>query len=72
MTFPAYLCASAVLLVARVAATVPLTIRPATLLLAVPGLVAGGVVFALGRLRRATWRSARPRSPDPGLAVPPR
>ncbi len=71
-TFPAYLCASVVLLVARWAAAVPLVVGPAPL---VGALVGGGLVagvFAANRKRRATWRRARARPPEPRLAVPPR
>lgn len=71
-TFPAYLCASAVLLVARVAARVPLTIGARELGVALPGLVLAAAVFAAGRVRRATWRRARARAPRSRLAVPPR
>jgi competence protein ComEC len=72
LSFPAYACATVVLLVARWAAVVPLTVGHRELLAALPALVAAGGVFAVGSVRRATWRRARPRPPEPRLAVPPR
>lgn len=72
VTFPAYVCATAVLLVARSSAAVPLAVGPAELLAATPVLVVAGGVFAVRSVRRATWRRARPRPPEPGLALPPR
>jgi len=70
LSFPAYLCATVVLAVARVAARTPM-------MLGAPQLVALGVVasagtFAVRRSRRATWPRARTRSPESGLALPPR
>lgn len=72
LTFPAYVCASAVLLVAHWAAMVPMTVGRAELAWALPGLAGAGAVFAVGRMRRATWRRARTRAAEPRLAVPPR
>jgi competence protein ComEC len=72
VTFPAYVCAGIVLLVARWAAAVPLTLGPRELLAAAPVLVVATGAFAVRSVRRATWRRARPRAPEPGLAVPPR
>jgi competence protein ComEC len=72
LTFPAYLGATVVLLVARWAAVVPLTVGRRELLVGLPVLAVAGGVFAVGSVRRATWRRARPRPPEPRLAVPPR
>lgn len=71
LTFPAYLCATLVLLVARRAAEVPFTVGPRELVAAAPALVVSAGVFAVVRVRRATWRRAHSRRPEPGLAVPP-
>lgn len=70
--FPAHLCASVVLLVAGLAAVVPLTVGPRELLAGLPVVAAAGGVFAAASVRRATWRRARARPPEPRLAVPPR
>jgi competence protein ComEC len=71
-TLPASLCASVVLAVAHGAAAVPLVVGPAPLLVAGVAGGVGAAVFAAHRKRRATWRRARARPPEPRLAVPPR
>ena len=72
VTLPAYLCASAVLLVAHRAAAYPTTLGVAGLVaLGAGGLGLGGV-FAVMRRRRATWPRARARRPESRVAVPPR
>lgn len=71
LTFPAYACATTVLLVARGAAVVPLTVGLREVLAALPVVVGSTGVFAVGFRRRATWRRARPRQPEPRVAVPP-
>jgi len=71
-SFPAALCASVVLAVARLAATMPLSVGADGFAAgAAVGLLAWGT-FAVGRHRRATWRGARTRRPESGLALPPR
>ena len=72
VTVPAYVCATGVLLVARWAAVVPLTVGLGEVLAALPVLAVAGGVFAVGSVRRATWRRARPRPAEPRLALPPR
>ena len=71
-TLPATVCADVVLLVARIGAAVPLTVGWRELLAAAPVLAISGGVFAVWSVRRATWRRARARAPEPRLAVPPR
>ena len=68
---PAYVCTSVVLLVARFAAIVPLTVGPREVLVAFPAVLVSGV-FAVASVRRATWRRARTRPPEPRVAVPTR
>lgn len=70
LSFPASVCASGVLLVARWGGAAPLTLDGPALVLAV--VSAGCAVFAVHRTGRATWRRARARSPRSRLAVPPR
>jgi competence protein ComEC len=72
-SLPAYLCATVVLTVARVAAATPVAVsgRGLVALGAFAGLAIAGR-FALGRHRRATWRGARTRPGESGLALPPR
>ena len=69
-SFPAYVCATVVLTVARVAARTPVMLDGPRL--AVVAVVAGAGTFAVRRSRRATWPRARTRSPESGLALPPR
>jgi competence protein ComEC len=67
LSFPAFLCATYVLAVARWCAGVPLA-------LGLREVAAGGLVvvatFAVRRARRATWRRARTGAPEPRVAVP--
>jgi competence protein ComEC len=69
VSFPAYVFASVVLVIARVAAATPLTLRASELILAGLGVA---TAFAARGIGRATWRRARPDRADPEVALPPR
>jgi competence protein ComEC len=68
-TLPAYVCASAVLVVARLAAAFPVMVRPE----GAPFLLSAGAIgIVAAGAGRATWRRARARRPDARLVLPPR